>query len=134
MRLCCPSDLLTYPDAQVICGAVEYLDQRRDTVKNPVLIVEVLSKSTERYDRGEKFQFYREILTLKEYVLVSHRAPRVERYVRQLDGGWLLKEAIGLEASADLEAIGCTLPLAEVYLGVEFHSPPPGVFHGDDEP
>ena len=133
LRLLCPSGLMTYPDLQVICGEIEYLDDRRDTVKNPVLIVEVLSKSTERYDRGEKFQFYRAIPTLQEYVLISHRQPHLERYVRQAQGGWLLMEVKGLEATADLDAIGCRLILEQVYLNVEFHTSPPGVIHSDDE-
>src|SRR5688500_12348087 len=69
LRVSCPAGLMTYPDAQVICGPPEYYDDQDDTVTNPRLIVEVLSKSTERYDRGQKFGYYRTIPSLLEYVL-----------------------------------------------------------------
>ncbi len=136
LRLHCPGGLLTYPDVQVICGPIEYFGDesnsaQRDTVVNPKLIVEVLSKSTERYDRGDKFAFYREIPTLAEYVLVSHLQPLVERFVRQ-PGGWLLTEVRGLDSTLDLAAIGVQMPLDEIYRGVELPSLLPGVIWDDD--
>jgi Uma2 family endonuclease len=119
LRLACASGLLTYPDVVVVCGELEYFADQRDTITNPRLIVEVLSRSTERYDRGEKFAHYRGIPSLVEYVLVSYREPRVERYVRDPRPGWLLTEANGLEASIVLETINCQLALADVYRDVQ---------------
>jgi Uma2 family endonuclease len=120
LRLSCPSGLMTYPDIQVICGPLEYVSGTNDTVTNPRLIVEVLSKSTESYDRGQKFEYYRDIPSLQEYVLVAYREPLVERFVRQLQGGWLLTEARGLENSLKLDAIHGSLPLSEVFRDVAF--------------
>ena len=120
LRLSCPSGLMTYPDLQVICGPLEYLPATDDTVTNPRLIIEVLSRSTESYDRGQKFEFYRGIPSLQEYVLVAYREPLVERFVRQAQGGWLLTEARGVESSLTLDAIGCSLSLREAFRDVIF--------------
>lgn len=111
--------LYTYPDVVVVCGEPRFLDEKRDTLLNPTLLVEVLSDATEAYDRGKKFEHYRRIDSLQEYVLVSPTEPRVERFLRQEGGTWLFSEAAGLEATADLPSIGCALPLAEVYEKVE---------------
>jgi Uma2 family endonuclease len=132
LRLSCPSGLMTYPDAQVICGPLEYRIGTDDTVTNPKLIVEVLSKSTESYDRGQKFEFYRDIPSLQEYLLISYREPLVERFVRQAEGGWLLTEAKGLDATIQLSVIGCTLALREVFRDVTFPSPAPGLVTGEE--
>jgi Uma2 family endonuclease len=107
--------LYTYPDAVVVCGEPRFLDDKRDTLLTPTLIVEVLSDSTEAYDRGQKFEHYRQIESLQEYVLVSQAAPKVERFLRQEAGTWLFSEATGLDATAELASIQCRLPLAEVY-------------------
>lgn len=114
--------LYTYPDVTVICGPTEYdpNDPTRQTVTNPRLIVEVLSPSTEAYDRGEKFDRYSRADTLQEYVLVSQLAPRVQTFQRRKDGSWLFRHYSGLEAVARLESIGVELPLAEVFAGVVF--------------
>jgi Uma2 family endonuclease len=120
LRLSCPSGLMTYADALVICGRIEYRIGTDDTVGNPKLIVEVLSKATEAYDRGQKFAFYREIPSLQEYVLISYREPLVERFVRQPEAGWLLTEARGMDAVMGLSVIGCTLALHEIFRDVEF--------------
>lgn len=119
LRLACTSGLLTYPDVVVVCGELEYFADQRDTITNPRLIVEVLSISTERYDRGEKFAHYRGIPSLREYVLISYREPRIERYVRDPKPGWLMTEANGLEASISLETIDCQLAFADVYRDVK---------------
>ncbi len=132
LRLHCPAGLMTYPDLQVICGPVEYFDAENDTVTNPTLIVEVLSKSTERYDRGQKFEFYRSISSLVEYVLVSYREPRVERFIRQPQG-WLMVETSGLDAALELAAASAKLSLSEVFRGVDFPPPPLGIVRTDDE-
>ncbi|MBI5016123.1 MAG: Uma2 family endonuclease [Deltaproteobacteria bacterium] len=111
--------LYTYPDVAVVCGEPRFLDDRRDTLLNPTLLVEVLSESTEAYDRGKKFEHYREIESLQEYLLVSPTEPSLERFLRQEAGTWLFSEARGLGAAAELASIGCTLMLAEVYEKVE---------------
>ena len=111
-----------YPDALVICGEPQFHDERRDIVLNPVLVIEVLSKSTEAFDRGAKFQAYRTIESLKEYLLVSQGAPLIEQYVRRDDGKWTLTAAEGLEGSLALPSVGCTLNLGAVYDKVDFNS------------
>jgi len=111
--------LYTYPDVVVACGDIQLEDYRRDTLLNPVLIVEVLSKSTAHYDRGEKFAQYRRLDTLQEYLLVSQDRCRVERFVRRGDE-WMLTEFNDLQGALSLESVGCTLRLADVYDRVEF--------------
>jgi len=103
-----------YPDIAVVCGVPQFEDAQVDTLLNPTLLVEVLSPSTEAYDRGGKFAHYRKINTLREYLLVVQDQPSIERYVRQGDV-WILTEAEGLEASVPLESIDCVLSLREVY-------------------
>ena len=111
-----------YPDVTVVCGELQYHDERRDIILNPLLVVEVLSKSTEAFDRGAKFQAYRTIESLKEYLLVEQNTPLVEQYVRQEDGKWALSTAAGLGSTLTLPSIGCTLNLGAVYDKVDFNS------------
>ena len=103
-----------YPDIAVVCGTPQFEDSYVDTLLNPTLLIEVLSSSTEAYDRGGKFAHYRKIATLHEYLLVSQDQPSIERYMRQGDV-WILSEAVGLEASMPLASIDCVLSLREVY-------------------
>jgi Uma2 family endonuclease len=103
-----------YPDIVVVCGTPLFEDAHVDTLLNPTLLIEVLSPSTEAYDRGGKFAHYRKIPTLREYLLVTQDQPSIERYVRQGDV-WILTEALGLEATVPLESIDCVLSLREVY-------------------
>jgi Uma2 family endonuclease len=103
-----------YPDIAVVCGTPEFEDAQLDTLLNPTLLIEVLSPSTEAYDRGGKFAHYRKIDTLREYLLVVQDRPSIERYTR-LGDVWILTEAEGLEASVELESIDCVLSLREVY-------------------
>ena len=103
-----------YPDIVVVCGTPQFEDAFVDTLLNPTLLIEVLSPSTEAYDRGGKFSHYRKIATLREYLLVSQDQASIERYIRQGDV-WILTEAVGLEASIPLESIDCILSLREVY-------------------
>src|SRR6266404_330901 len=112
--------LQTYPDVSVVCGPQRFLDEERDTLLNPVVIVEVLSDSTEAYDRGKKFEQYRQIPSCREYLLVSQKEPRIEQFIRQAQGEWLLKEAVGLKAELNVPTLGIVLPLAEVFAKVEF--------------
>ena len=111
--------LYTYPDVVVVCGERRYLDERRDTLLNPSLLIEVLSPSTEAYDRGRKFESYRSIESLSEYLLVASDRVHVDLYTRQPDGRWLLTSASRLEDSLDLQAAGFRLALAELYEKVD---------------
>jgi len=115
-----PSGLYTYPDVMVICDEPFFCDDRKDTVTNPVLIVEVLSNSTEAHDRGFKLAQYRKLDSLREYVLVSQHEPRIERYLRQPDDQWVYNESAGLDGSLRMESVGCRIALAEIYDKVEF--------------
>lgn len=113
--------LFAYPDVVVVCGEPDLVaDDFQDNLRNPVVIIEVLSQSTERYDRGLKFFKYRRIDTLEEYVLIAQDRTLVEHYVRQASGDWLMSEAFGLDATIHLSAIGCDLRLSEIYDKVKF--------------
>jgi Uma2 family endonuclease len=118
--------LYTYPDVSVICGPLQFdrLDTQRHTVLNPTLIVEVLSPSTEAWDRGGKLESYIQIESLREYLLVSSTAARVEAYLRLPNGTWNYSDATGLQAQIALGSLQSGLPLAEVYAGVTFPAPP----------
>lgn len=112
--------LYTYPDALVICGSLELVPGHDDMVTNPTLIVEVLSDSTEAYDRGKKFAHYRMLPSFAEYVLISQKEPLVEVFFRQGDGTWQLTPVRGRDASVRLQSLGVELRLAEIYERVEF--------------
>lgn len=117
-----PTGLYTYPDVVVVCGKAQLEDAHLDTLLNPTLIVEVLSDSTEAYDRGRKFEHYRKLESLAEYVLIAQHQPHVESYRRQPDHHWLLTECSGLDGALRLESIDCELALAEIYDKVELQS------------
>ncbi len=104
-----------YPDVAIVCGAPQFEDGQFDTLLNPSVLIEVLSPSTEAYDRGAKFTHYRKIPSLREYLLVAQDQPSIEHYVRQSDDAWLLTEAVGLEAVVPLDSVGCALSLREIY-------------------
>lgn len=112
--------LYTYPDLSVVCGRPEMLDDEMDTLLNPSVIAEVLSDSTEAYDRGKKFEHYRQISTLQEYLLISQKEPRIEQFIRKPDGAWEFREAAGLESCLALPSLGVVLDLSEVFANVEF--------------
>jgi Uma2 family endonuclease len=107
--------LYTYPDVVALCGEARFDDDQHDTLINPNIIIEVLSKSTEGYDRGEKFAHYRRVESLTEYVLISQERCRIEHYVRQPDNQWLMSEASQIEESLQLPSINCKLMLADIY-------------------
>lgn len=116
--------LYTYPDVTVVCSEPRFEEaQEMDTLLNPTLIVEVLSPTTEAYDRGKKFEHYDTIESLAEYVLVSQTTPRVEQFVRQEGGHWLFTATSGLDAKFLFSSIGCDLALAEIYHKVSFIPP-----------
>jgi len=112
-------NLYIYPDVSVICGETRFADKRRDTFINPTVLVEVLSDSTEMYDRVKKAEFYRTISSLQEYLLIAQDRPHVERYRRQ-EHGWLFTEYSTLEDEVVLDSIGCTLTLGAIYRRVRF--------------
>lgn len=121
MRVFIPkTGLYTYPDVVVVCGEPKFQDKVFDTLLNPTLLIEVLSESTESYDRGKKFQHYRSIESLQEYVLVSQDEARIEKYLKQGDGFWVLSEAFELDAKIKLDSIDCELALGEVFDKVNF--------------
>ncbi len=111
--------LNTYPDITVVCGSPQFTDDVRDTIVNPLLIVEVLSASTERYDRGLKFQNYRTIETLQDYLLIAQDHYIIEHFSRQENGLWLLHEATSMEMSIEIQSIESVLRLEDVYEKVE---------------
>lgn len=114
-----------YADLSVVCGKFELEEIGGvDTLINPQLIVEVLSPSTEAYDRGDKFSHYKSIATLREYLLVAQHRPHVTRLFKQEDGAWVHTEANELEATLTLGSLGCELPLTEIYAGVSFDKRP----------
>ena len=109
-----------YPDVAALCNPAVFDDEQKDTLLNPNLIIEVLSASTEAYDRGEKFEYYRRIESLKEFVLVAQDKPYIERFTRQTNDQWLFTSTSGLESFVELSSVGCRLSLAEIYDKVQF--------------
>ncbi|KYG04190.1 hypothetical protein BE21_48175 [Sorangium cellulosum] len=106
--------LATYPDVSVVCSRLERDPEDTDAALNPIVLIEILSDSSEAYDRGQKLAHYRRIPSLREYVLVSQHEPRIEVFHRNEDGSWTLREARAGEG-AELQAIGCTLSVDDVY-------------------
>jgi Uma2 family endonuclease len=112
--------LYTYPDVMVVCDEAQFDDEEEDTILNPTLIVEVLSKSTERYVRGGKFEQYSKLGSLREYLLAAQHRPRLELFTKQSPGRWLLVEYESLDDVIRLTSINCELALKDVYLKVNF--------------
>ncbi len=108
-----------YPDLMVTCDKPAYADGHRDMITNPSVVVEVLSESTERWDRGGKFVQYRQVASLREYVLVSQTEMRVEWFTRGSGGEWLYREAVGADGVCRLQELGIDLKLARIYRKVE---------------
>ena len=107
--------LYTYPDVVAVCGEPQMADDNLDILLNPVLIVEVLSPSTQDYDKGAKFEHYRTILSLREYLLVWQDKKRVTRYTRSNDDSWVLTDLIGGDAVIELTSVECTLSIEDIY-------------------
>ena len=113
--------LNTYPDFTIVCGQSLFTSMsKRDTLINPTVIIEILSPSTERYDRGMKFQHYRTIETLQEYLLIAQEKHHIERFIRQSSQEWVFSEAIGCDSSMAIPSIHGILELREVYERVVF--------------
>ena len=117
-----PTDY-TYPDVVVACGEMQFEDDELDTLLNPTLLIEVLSKTSEKTDRGEKFTNYRNLPSVQEILLVSQTQMRVEHYVRHSAEEWALHDITSPTATIQLKSIGCTLTMTELYARVQF--PPP---------
>lgn len=109
----------TFPDAMVVCGPRRYYRNRTDIITNPILIVEVLSDSTEAYDRSERFDHYKTVPALTDYLLVHPNAARVTLYTRREDH-WELRDVSGLQNSVTLTPLAVTLSLADIYALIEF--------------
>lgn len=120
--------LNTYPDFTVVCGPPQFVDpEKRDTLTNPVIIIEILSPSIllptmKSYDRGEKFQHYRTIDTLQEYILIAQDKHRIERFVRHGSNEWVLSDSVDIESSLPLAALQTEIALAEIYEQVLINS------------
>lgn len=115
--------LYSYPDVVVVCGEPQFHDRHHDVLINPTLIIEVLSESTEAFDRGEKFLRYRTWLpSLSDYLLVSQAKPLIEHYQRQTSDRWELTSVEGLEGSLYIASIACRLKLSEIYERIVFPS------------
>lgn len=128
LKVCCGpyrahtrEGLYAYPDLVVVCGAMQFHSQAQDVLINPTVIMEVLSPSTEAFDRGEKFRRYRAWLsTLTDYVLIAQDQPVIDHYQRTTAGQWELETLEGLDAHLYLHGINCAMPLAEVYERIVF--------------
>lgn len=122
-RLWIPAaNLYTYPDVMVVADPVKLKPDRKDTVVDAALIAEVLSGSTEAYDRNQKFAHYRTIETFQEYILIDQYRPYAEHYVRQGENQWLFTEYAGLGASLMLSSVGVQIALADLYEAIEFET------------
>ena len=116
MRVRVPSaNLYTYPDVVVVCGEPQFEDEHVDTLLNPTLLIEVLSRSTAAYDRSVKSGYYRTIESLAEYLLVAQNEYHIAQHLKQPDGRWLLADIRGLESRVELLSVGCALALSEAY-------------------
>jgi Uma2 family endonuclease len=124
----CPSDirirtrstLYTYPDVTVVCAQPQFEGDRQDILLNPVLIVEVLSDSTEAYDRGAKFEHYRSILSLQTYVLVAQDRIHVDHFEKQPAGDWLLRSLSAIDSMLVVSSLNISIPIGDFYKKVEF--------------
>ena len=112
--------LFTYPDVSIVKSEIELYDEITDTILNPVVILEVLSKSTQRYDRGGKFMLYKEIDSLEEYILVSQNEIKIEHYIRQNVSDWHKTEINNTEQEIFLKSISCSIKVSDVYFKVNF--------------
>ncbi len=120
MRVQVADKIYFYPDAMVFCGEPQYKDKKKDTLLNPTVIFEILSPSTEMFDRGDKFQQYRLLPSLRDYVLISQTRMLVEHYTRQDDNSWVLRDFSAPEAELVLASVDCTLRLQDIYRKVVF--------------
>ena len=114
------NSLFAYPDISIICGEPEFTDDKFDTVKNPTVIIEILSKSTRNYDLGGKFLLYKQIDTLKEYILIDSEAIKLIKYFKNEDNSWLMTEVNSIESSFKLDSVKVEIQLKDIYENVKF--------------
>jgi Uma2 family endonuclease len=114
------SRLYSYPDVVIVCGEPRFHDEQHDVLINPNVIIEVLSDSTEAFDRGKKFARHQRIESFTDYILVAQDEPRLEHFIKQAENDWRLTVVIGLENSLRIESIDCMLSLSEVYERIAF--------------
>lgn len=121
LRIHIPSNsLYTYPDLSIICGEPETTNDNFDTVTNPTVIIEILSKSTKNYDLGQKFELYRQIKTLKEYILIDSESIKVLKYVKNDDNTWLLSEKNQINDILKIDAVDIEINLSDIYDSLTF--------------
>ncbi len=121
LRIHIPKNTLyTYPDISIICGDMDLTDKQFDTATNPTVIIELLSKSTRNYDKGEKFTLYRDIDSLQEYILVDTEKIHVEKHIRHADNSWQLTDYRSLEDSFTISTVDLTILLKDAYDGISF--------------
>lgn len=114
------ADAGVYPDGMVICGPLDYYQDRDDIIANPVVVVEVLSKSTAAWDRGGKFKHYRLLDSLKEYILIEQKVPQIDVFRKNEEGFWVLQEYEGVNSQIEVRSVGVELSTERIYYGVEF--------------
>jgi Uma2 family endonuclease len=120
MRVRTRSTLYCYPDVVVACGQRQFEGDRQDILLNPVLLIEVLSDSTEAYDRGQKFEHYQSIASLRTYVLIAQDRVHVDHFEKQPSGDWLLKSLSSLDSPLAVSSLGISVPVVDFYKKVEF--------------
>jgi Uma2 family endonuclease len=120
MKVLSPSGQSAYPDIVALCGKPEFRDHKRDVLLNPTVIIEVLSPSTESFDRGEKFRHYRSILSFQEYLLISRDQMQVEHFARNADHSWQMRAYLEPGETITLASMDCTLTLEDIYEKVTF--------------
>lgn len=120
LRVRVSSDMYTYPDITIVCGEPALADDHQDVLLNPLVIFEVLSPSTERYDRGLKRQRYTGLVSLKDYILVSQTNLHIEQFTRQENNLWTVRDYATLDEDLTIASIGVSLPLRAIYNRVEF--------------
>jgi Uma2 family endonuclease len=123
LKIAISEEKYRYADASVICGPVEFYEENPEAAKNPVLIVEVLSESSESYDRGEKFKTYRQIPSFQEYVLIEQRFPLVEVFYKVDDKTWEYRVYEQLDQTVVFSSIEAEIPMEEIYSGLTFETP-----------
>ncbi len=122
-RVCTPDGLYTYPDVMIVCGGVEFTADRLETSTNPVVIVEVLSKSTRLYDKGQKFDSYKRLETLREYILIEQTRVYAEQHSKDEQGSWTLEAFEHLHNILNLSSVKARIKLSDLYRRVNFNSP-----------
>ena len=115
------ADSIVYPDAMVICGEIEVSEEDSEAVTNPILVVEVLSKSTESYDRGDKFYKYRQLSSFKEYILIDQEKPVVETFYKRENNIWEISRVSGIDKSIEIKSLGLQIKMTELYINVSWN-------------